>query len=137
MDIFHLYVDFFLKHSQMYVPKEKILLVIEAYGRNKGYPTKSYLRKFVDDFKLNYNQWSAYIGGSQNAGLKALDAIKVAFPNINFNWVYRDDYNMLINENNLEVNEPNLYSKENFDDLQKQVDIYRKKLNQINQLSKI
>lgn len=121
----------------MYVPAEKIMALIEFYGKSKGYPAKSYLKKFTEDWNLNYNQWQAYVTDSANAGIKVLGVLMEIFKDLNLNWVFKDDYNMFQNQIINMVAEPDQYTRENYDLLVAQVEHYKKVLNQINRLATV
>lgn len=99
----------------MNIAGEKISRLIEIYGANKGYPEKSYLPMFCDDFNVNYSQWNAYTRGKQNIGAKIIDLLMEIFPDLNLNWLLKDDDNIFIgseNETSVIVNEPEpKYSK--------------------------
>ncbi len=84
----------------MNVDGEKIRTLIEVYGKEKGYPQKSYLSMFCEDNDVNYSQWNAHIGGRQVAGTKIIDKLMHVFPDLNMNWFLKDDENMFISEKN-------------------------------------
>lgn len=122
----------------MSVESEKIKKLIEYYGKLKGYPESSYVSRFAEDFKLNYNQWSAYTRGAQVIGLKIIHKLMEIFPDLNMNWYMKDDYNMFITENFNKVEEVDpKYSKEIVDALYKRADEMGKKLSEIHKLSKL
>ena len=75
----------------MKVEGRKIMRLIAAYGASKGYAEKSYLKRFTEDFSLNYNQWNAYTRDAQVIGLKVFEKIEEIFPDINWNWLFRDE----------------------------------------------
>jgi hypothetical protein len=78
----------------MNVDGEKIRTLIEVYGKEREYPSKSYLSKFCEDNDVNYSQWNAHIGGRQVVGTKILDKLMYVFPDLNMNWLLKDDPNM-------------------------------------------
>lgn len=122
----------------MIAESEKIKRLVEYYGKLKGYPEKSYLMKFTEDFELNYNQWNAYTRGKQVIGLKIIQTLMDIFPNLNMNWYLKEDYNMFITEESVKVSEPDTkYSHEIVDELYKRVDVLSKKMNEINKISKV
>ncbi len=82
----------------MNVDGEKIRTLIEVYGKDRGYPPKSYLSMFCEDNDVNYSQWNAHIGGRQVAGTKIIDKLMHVFPNLNMNWFLKDDENIFISE---------------------------------------
>lgn len=84
----------------------KILALIAHYGKEKGYEEKSYLRAFTKDLELNYVQWSAYTRGSQNLGIKIIDTLINVFPNINLNWLLKDEGEMFLGQKLLLSGEP-------------------------------
>ncbi len=49
-----------------------------------------------EDNDVNYSQWNAHIGGRQVIGLKILDKLMYIYPNLNMNWLLKDDPNMFI-----------------------------------------
>jgi len=122
----------------MNVESEKIKMLVEYYGKLKGYPEKSYLKKFAEDNNLNYNQWNAYTRGTQALGLKIIHTLMDVFPDLNMNWFLKNDYNMFTTEkkDSEEELDPK-YSKEIVDSLYKRVDEMGKKLMEINKLSKL
>lgn len=88
----------------MVVKPEKIKAVIQYYGRIKGYPEKSYIPKFVDDFELNYNQWASFCNGNQPAGYKVVDIFIHIFPDIDANYLIKDSIPVNADMFNLEKN---------------------------------
>lgn len=91
----------------MNVDGEKIRTLIEVYGKEKGYPPKSYLSMFCEENDVNYSQWNAHIGGRQVAGTKIIDKLMHIFPDLNMNWFLKDDPNMFISDNQETIlNEP-------------------------------
>lgn len=97
----------------MYVDGEKFISLVAVYGKDKGYPEKSYLPMFCKDFDLAYNQWYAYTKGKQVVGIKIIHRIIEIFPNINLNWFLKDDPNMFTHESDvLILEEPKaIYNK--------------------------
>ena len=75
----------------MVIDARKIKAVIEYYGQIKNYPEKSYITKFCEDFKLNYKQWSALCSGNLPGGYKVVDIFLDIFPNIDTNWLIKND----------------------------------------------
>lgn len=75
----------------MHVDGWKIKKLIEDYGRTKGYAEKSYVAKFSEDFKLNYNQWNAYTRGAQNIGTKVIQFLMDVFPDLDLNWLLKKE----------------------------------------------
>ena len=95
----------------MTIEGDKIKQLISHYGADKGYTEKSYLVRFCDDNNLNYKQWSAYCSGTQNLGLKIIEVLMDIFPDLNLNWLLKEDVLMFKNKNIF--NEPGeVYSKE-------------------------
>lgn len=74
----------------MYVDGNKIKVLVEAYGKEKGYPEKSYMAKFCEDFELNYNQWNAYSRGAQVIGTKIVQRLMEIFPDVDLNWLLKE-----------------------------------------------
>lgn len=102
----------------MYVDGDKIKSLIVVYGKEKGYPEKSYVAMFCEDFQLNYNQWNAYTRGAQNVGTKILQQLMEIFPNLNLNWLLKEDENRFVsNEKHLELNEPQIKYDQNVSNL--------------------
>lgn len=90
----------------MIVKGEKIRELIEDYGKANSIAEKSVLRQFSENFELNYTQWSNYIRGEQNLGLKPIEKLMEIFPNMNLNWLLRDEGEKYINLNtNYSANE--------------------------------
>lgn len=89
----------------MTIDGDKIKQLISQYGKGKGYPEKSYVVRFCEDFKLNYKQWNAYCSGTQNLGLKIIEVLMDIFPDLNLNWLLKDEENVFLNAS--EVSEPN------------------------------
>lgn len=87
----------------MNVEGEKIRTLIELYGKERNYPPKSYLSKFCEDNEVNYSQWNAHIGGRQVVGIKIIDKLMYVFPNLNLNWLLKDDPNMFTDESGLMI----------------------------------
>ncbi|MBN8565262.1 MAG: hypothetical protein J0M25_00820 [Flavobacteriales bacterium] len=75
----------------MYVDGNKIKVLVEAYGKEKGYPEKSYMAKFCEDFELNYNQWNAYSRGAQVIGTKIVQRLMEIFPDVDLNWLLKEN----------------------------------------------
>jgi hypothetical protein len=122
----------------MNVDSEKIKMLIEHYGKLKGYPQKSYLMKFAEDFELNYNQWNAYTRGQQVIGLKIIHILMEVFPDLNLNWLLKDDYNMFVTEEISKVSESDpKYSPQIVDELYKRVEVLNIKMKEINKISKV
>lgn len=97
----------------MNVDGEKIRQLIEHYGTQKKYEPKTKLRRFCEDFDLNYIQWSSYIKGTQNLGIKIIHVLMNIFPSLNLNWFLKDEGQMFTSEEKvLVLNEPKAeYSK--------------------------
>jgi hypothetical protein len=74
----------------MYVDGSKIKVLVEAYGNKKGYPEKSHMAKFCEDFDLNYNQWNAYSRGAQVIGTKIVQRLMEIFPEVDLNWLLKE-----------------------------------------------
>lgn len=92
---------------EMVIDGGKILRIIEHYGEIKGYPKKSHLKGFTDDFGVNYAQWSNYTRGDQNLGIKIIDFLVEKFPNLNMNWLLKDEGDMFVNNSALpQLTEP-------------------------------
>jgi hypothetical protein len=123
----------------MYLEGSKIKQLISHYGESKGYPEKSHVAKFCEDFNLNYTQWNAYTRDAQNIGIKIIDKLMEIFPNLNLNWLFKDAYNMWIEDEKLAVvseDDPK-YSREVVDGLYKNVKVLTNKLAEIHRLSSI
>lgn len=90
----------------MVIDGGKILRIIEHYGESKGYPKKSYVKSFTDDFGVNYAQWSNYIRGDQNLGIKIIDFLVEKFPNLNMNWLLKDEGEMFATKQLPQLVEP-------------------------------
>jgi hypothetical protein len=91
----------------MNVEGHKIRTLIEIYGKSKNYLPKEYLSGFCKDNDVNYSQWNAYIGERQVVGIKIIDLLMHIFPNLNMNWLLKDDPNPFIGViNAIGVNEP-------------------------------
>ena len=100
----------------MDVKGSKIRALVEYYGQQKGYEEKSYLVKFTDDFSLNYKQWSNYLRGNQNVGIKIVDFLIEVFPELNMNWLLKDSGEMFHNSNLLpQLQEPTTEYKKEID----------------------
>jgi len=98
----------------MDINPHKIYTLIEQYGKAKNIPEKSYIPRFCEDFNVNYKQWSAYCRGTQPVGLKIVDFLIDIFPNLNLNWLLKDEA-AIFNEDNspLYVREPGVsYGKD-------------------------
>lgn len=81
----------------MNIDGEKIKQLIEIYGETKGYAKKSHLSLFCDDHDLNYKQWTAYCRNTQKLGLKIIYDLITIFPDLNLNWLFKDQGEILIN----------------------------------------
>lgn len=90
----------------MDIEGSKIMRLIEHYGKQKGFEEKHYLRGFTSDLGLNYTQWAAYTRGSQNLGIKVLDQLMQIFPDLNLNWLLKDDPEMFLTDIIGKVAEP-------------------------------
>lgn len=91
----------------MYVDGAKIRKLIAVWGNNKGYPEKSYVTMFCNENNLSYNQWNAYLRGSQNLGTKIIQQLISIFPDLNLNWLLKEDLNMFTKQNvNNHIEEP-------------------------------
>lgn len=127
----------------MTIDNEKLKRLVAHYGETRNYPVKSYLPMFCEDNGLNYIQWNTYLRGAQKIGMKIVYDLLNIFPNLNLNWLFKDEENMfLINEyeNNDEeihvVNEIDTkYSTEIVDELYKKVEVLSKRMKEINKLS--
>lgn len=75
----------------MYVDGKKLKKLIALYGKEKGYPEKSYVAMFCTDNGLSYNQWNAYLRGSQNLGTKIIQQLIDIFPGVDLNWLLKDE----------------------------------------------
>jgi hypothetical protein len=84
----------------MNVDGSKIKRLIESYGAEKDYDQKTQLRRFCEDFNLNYIQFHAYTKGTQNLGLKIIYRLMEIFPNLNLNWLLKDEENMFVGKEN-------------------------------------
>lgn len=82
----------------MEINGSKIMRLIEHYGKEKGFEEKHYLRGFTNELGLNYTQWSAYTRGSQNLGIKVIDQLMQIFPDLNLNWLLKDDHEMFLSD---------------------------------------
>ena len=80
----------------MYVDGEKFVSLVSTYCKDKEYPEKSYLPMFCKDFDLSYNQWHAYTKGTQVVGTKIIQRLMEIFPNLNLNWLLKDEPNMFL-----------------------------------------
>lgn len=113
----------------MTIEGDKIRALIEEYGRQKAYPEKSYIPKFCEDFDLNYIQWFSYTKEKQKPGIKILYFLMNIFPNLNLNWLLKDEGSMFSsNDNYLKVAEPgDKYVKEvsNLDLMNKLEEIHK------------
>lgn len=78
----------------MTIDGDKIKALIDEYGKRKGYPEKSYIPKFCEDFDLNYIQWFSYTKGKTNPGIKIIYFLVNIFPELNLNWLLKEDLNM-------------------------------------------
>ncbi|WP_417365974.1 hypothetical protein [Flavobacterium beibuense] len=107
----------------MDVNGSKIKALIEHYGQQKNYEEKSYLVKFAADHGLNYKQWNNYIRGNQAAGIKIVSFLIEVFPDLNLNWLLKDQGNMFAEVNSLPMSqEPSARYGKKIDNS----DIYRK-----------
>ncbi|UOX35283.1 hypothetical protein LXD69_07130 [Flavobacterium sediminilitoris] len=77
----------------MNIEGEKIKQLISNYGAARNYPEKSYVVMFCEDNNLNYKQWSAYISGTQNLGIKIIDILMDIFPDLDLNWLLKNNSN--------------------------------------------
>lgn len=82
----------------MNVDGSKIKKLVEIYGSGKNYDTKSYLAKFCEDNNLNYIQWNAYTRGAQTLGIKIVYLLIDIFPNLNLNWLLKDEGDIFTSE---------------------------------------
>lgn len=82
----------------MYVDGNKIKVLVEAYGKEKGYPEKSYMAKFCEDYDLNYNQWNAYSRGAQVIGTKIVQRLMEIFPDVDLNWLLRENTDEILTD---------------------------------------
>jgi hypothetical protein len=82
----------------MHVDGDKIKSLITDYGKSKGYLEKSYVAMFCEDFELSYNQWNAYTRGAQNIGTKVIHRLIEIFPELNLNWLLKDESNRYVSE---------------------------------------
>lgn len=87
----------------MNVDGNKIKKLIEAYGIEKKYDQKTQLRRFCEDFNLNYIQFHAYSKGSQNLGIKIIYVLMEIFPDLNLNWLLKDEENMFVSKKDLTI----------------------------------
>jgi hypothetical protein len=87
----------------MYIEGEKIKSLISIYGKSQEYPEKSYTAMFCKDFDLNYNQWNAYTRGAQVVGNKITLKLMDIFPDLNLNWLLKDEKNMFSGSENVPV----------------------------------
>ncbi|MEN9909101.1 MAG: hypothetical protein RLZZ540_2250 [Bacteroidota bacterium] len=85
----------------MNVDGNKFKSLIEWYGTEKNYEKKSHTRRFCEDFDLNYIQFHAYTKETQNVGIKIIYRLMDIFPNLNMNWLLKDDPNMFTHESGL------------------------------------
>jgi len=79
----------------MQISPDKIDKLIELYGIIHNYPRKSWVVFFCRDNNLNYNQWNAHIRGKQVIGLKIVYDLISIFPDLNLNWLFKDEGNIL------------------------------------------
>lgn len=56
---------------------------LELYIRNKGYDIKT----FAKEYDINYNSLIPITSGKRKLGIKILDKIAAAFPDLNINWL--------------------------------------------------
>ncbi|MEO8532823.1 MAG: hypothetical protein ABI441_03700 [Flavobacterium sp.] len=113
----------------MNIEGSKIKALIDHYGLEKGYPEKSYTAKFCEDFDVNYIQWRAYTRNTQKAGIKIIYFLMDVFPDLNMNWLLKDERNMFLSQvGNTQVSErPTNIKKEvtNSDIMKKLIEIHR------------
>jgi len=79
----------------MEISPDKIKKLIELYGMIHNYPKKSYVVFFCRDNDLNYNQWNNYLRGKQSIGMKVISDLMMIFPDLNMNWLFKDEGNVL------------------------------------------
>jgi hypothetical protein len=118
----------------MTIDGDKIKALIEVYGQRKGYPEKSYIPKFCEDFDLNYIQWFSYVKGKTNPGLKIIYNLVNIFPELNLNWLLKEDSNMFTDPNVVfAFEEPSEeYRKEvSNNDIMKKLDIIEKEIKKL------
>jgi hypothetical protein len=82
----------------MHVQTEKIKQLIEVYGKSQNYEDKAHTKRFCEDFSLSYTQWNAYLRGAQNIGIKIIEQLIDIFPNLNLNWLLKEETNMFIGQ---------------------------------------
>lgn len=82
----------------MYVDGKKLKKLITLYGESKRYEEKSYVALFCNDHGLSYNQWNAYLRGAQNLGTKIIQQLIDIFPDLNLNWLLKDEPNIFISD---------------------------------------
>lgn len=129
----------------MTIDNEKLKLLINHYGSTREYPVKSYVPMFCEDNNLNYIQWNTYLRGAQKIGIKIVYDLLNIFPDLNLNWLFKDEENMfLVNEyeipvHNLDtVNEIDTkYSPEIVDELYKRLEAMSHKMKEINKISSL
>lgn len=80
----------------MEISKEKIQILVNLYGLIHNHPKKSCLKLFCSENNLNYNQWNAHIGGRQVIGLKIVFKLMEIFPDLNMNWLFKNEGNVLV-----------------------------------------
>jgi hypothetical protein len=118
----------------MYIEGEKIRSLISNYGKSQEYPEKSYTAMFCKDFELNYNQWNAYTRGAQVVGNKITLKLMDIFPDLNLNWLLKDELNMFVGKDNLlAIREPEPKYSKKID----QEDIYNKLEDILTELKKV
>ena len=118
----------------MTIDGDKIKALIDVYGKSKGYPEKSYIPKFCEDFDLNYIQWFSYVKGRTNPGLKIIYNLVNIFPALNLNWLLKEDSNMFTDPNAVFVlEEPSEeYGKEvSNNDIMKKLDELHQELKKV------
>jgi len=118
----------------MTIDGDKIKALIDVYGKSKGYPEKSYIPKFCEDFDLNYIQWFSYVKGRTNPGLKIIYNLVNIFPALNLNWLLKEDSNMFTDPNAVFVfEEPGEeYGKEvSNNDIMKKLEIIEKEIKKL------
>ncbi|MEZ0182621.1 hypothetical protein AB9T89_10275 [Flavobacterium oncorhynchi] len=113
----------------MNIESDRIKALIEYYGKNENYPEKSYTTKFCEAFGLNYIQWSSYSNGKQKAGIKIIYQLMNIFPDLNLNWLLKDDSRMFLSQNS--INESEELSEKDKKDLENFVNEIRTELEEL------
>lgn len=80
----------------MDIDKGKVITLIKHYSTEKGYSEKSWLTAFCEDKQLNYKQWHTLLKTDKGIGIKVIDLLVDVFPNLNLNWLLKDDGEMFI-----------------------------------------